>query len=187
VAGDRLLIADVDNTESYQVEAYRRVGGNFVSTPVTDWLNQPYSGQTGIAPDARWPTWSSSFITGSGNALFEPLNVLTIDGIVDRIVVTSPGGGGGTPAFQFASTNFGDYNHSGIADAADYVVWRKGLGTTYTQVDYAVWRSHFGETIPTGSQFAGESRVPEPGTLWFAFLGIALFGSIRLRASKAAR
>ena len=35
----------------------------------------------------------------------------------------------------------GDYNHNGIVDAADYVVWRKGLGTTYTQADYDVWRA----------------------------------------------
>ncbi len=35
----------------------------------------------------------------------------------------------------------GDYNHNGVVDAADYVVWRNGLGTIYTQNDYNVWRS----------------------------------------------
>ena len=30
----------------------------------------------------------------------------------------------------------GDFNHDGNVDATDYVVWRKGLGTTYTQDDY---------------------------------------------------
>ena len=33
----------------------------------------------------------------------------------------------------------GDYNHSGTIDAADYAVWRKGLGTTYTPSDYTRW------------------------------------------------
>jgi probable HAF family extracellular repeat protein len=30
----------------------------------------------------------------------------------------------------------GDFNHDGTVNAADYVVWRKGLGTTYTQEDF---------------------------------------------------
>ena len=40
----------------------------------------------------------------------------------------------------------GDYNRDGTVDAADYVVWRSGLGTTYTQADYDVWRANFGQT-----------------------------------------
>ena len=39
----------------------------------------------------------------------------------------------------------GDYNHNGVVDAGDYVAWRKGLGTTFTQSDYGVWRAHFGQ------------------------------------------
>ena len=35
----------------------------------------------------------------------------------------------------------GDYNANGVVDAADYIVWRKGLGTIYTQNDYNVWRA----------------------------------------------
>jgi hypothetical protein len=38
----------------------------------------------------------------------------------------------------------GDFNLDGIVDTVDYVVWRKGLGTTYTQTDYDVWRANFG-------------------------------------------
>ena len=34
----------------------------------------------------------------------------------------------------------GDYNRNGIVDMADYVAWRDGLGTIYTQHDYDVWR-----------------------------------------------
>ena len=33
----------------------------------------------------------------------------------------------------------GDYDDNGVVDATDYVVWRKGLGTTYVQTDYDVW------------------------------------------------
>jgi len=59
----------------------------------------------------------------------------------------------------------GDYNLNGVVDAADYVVWRKTLGTNVTlfsgadgngssvidQPDYSVWRTNFGETLPPGS------------------------------------
>jgi arylsulfatase A-like enzyme len=38
----------------------------------------------------------------------------------------------------------GDFNLDGMVDTVDYVVWRKGLGTTYTQTDYDVWRANFG-------------------------------------------
>ena len=45
----------------------------------------------------------------------------------------------------------GDFNQNGSVDAADYVVWRHGLGTTYTQTDYDVWRAHFGQTAGSGA------------------------------------
>jgi T5SS/PEP-CTERM-associated repeat protein len=57
----------------------------------------------------------------------------------------------------------GDYNHNGVVDAADYVTWRRGFGTTYTQSDYDVWRAHFGQTAGTGS--GANAAVPEPSTL----------------------
>ena len=41
-----------------------------------------------------------------------------------------------------------------MVDAADCVVWRNGLGTTYTQGDYSTWRAHFGQTA---------ARPPLPG------------------------
>ena len=41
----------------------------------------------------------------------------------------------------------GDYNDNGIVDAADYVVWRTGLGTTYTQNDYTVCAPNFGASL----------------------------------------
>ena len=72
----------------------------------------------------------------------------------------------------------GDYNHDGTVDAADYLVWRKTLGTsvssfgdgadgnrngTVEEDDYLVWRTHFGQTAGGGSS-AGKNptQVPEP-------------------------
>jgi hypothetical protein len=38
----------------------------------------------------------------------------------------------------------GDYSGNGVVDAADYTVWRDGLGTTYAQADYDVWADNYG-------------------------------------------
>ena len=62
----------------------------------------------------------------------------------------------------------GDFNGNGTVDAADYVVWRKGLGTTYTPDDYNVWLTNFGQTAGSGSGAATgllSSAVPEPTSL----------------------
>jgi hypothetical protein len=69
----------------------------------------------------------------------------------------------------------GDYNGNGAVDAADYVVWRKGLGTTYTQTDYDAWRANFGNSAG-GAGLAG-GAVPEPGSgvlLLAGMLGLRL-------------
>jgi hypothetical protein len=69
----------------------------------------------------------------------------------------------------------GDYNGDGAVDAADYVVWRKALGSTtqlgadgdgsgYVSIhDYNVWRQNFGNQ--QGINSAGAATVPEPHSL----------------------
>jgi hypothetical protein len=71
----------------------------------------------------------------------------------------------------------GDFNQDGRVDAADYVVWRNELGTTYQQSDYQVWRAHFGETTATAemlptSKIIG-AAVPEPAA-WIVLAAILL-------------
>jgi hypothetical protein len=76
----------------------------------------------------------------------------------------------------------GDYNHNGIVDAADYVLWRDNVGTsgaglaadgngdgTVNQLDYDIWRQHFGQT--NGSGAAQSAAIPEPLSLVLFFLG----------------
>jgi hypothetical protein len=65
----------------------------------------------------------------------------------------------------------GDFNDDNIVDAADYVVWRKGLGTTYTQDDLNVWRANFGNTAGSGGSSALPG-VPEPTTLSLLLLTV---------------
>jgi hypothetical protein len=76
----------------------------------------------------------------------------------------------------------GDYNHNGVVDAADYVVWRNGLGTTYTQADYDVWRAHFGQPAGSGAVVGANFAVPEPGTLLQIILMAAVVPISRRRS-----
>jgi uncharacterized protein YjbI with pentapeptide repeats len=55
----------------------------------------------------------------------------------------------------------GDFNGNGAVDAADYVVWRKGMGT---QTAYETWRAKFGRTAGGGSAANAKAVVPEPRT-----------------------
>jgi hypothetical protein len=59
----------------------------------------------------------------------------------------------------------GDFNHDGTVDGADYVVFRKGLGTTYSPTDYDTLRTHFGQTYTPGAGAIVNTAVPEPSTL----------------------
>jgi hypothetical protein len=99
---------------------------------------------------------------------------------------------GNTEAFRAFVPNAvaplpGDFNHDGNVNAADYVVWRKGLGTIYTQNDYGVWRAHFGSSLGPGSGSVLPSTgplsaaVPEPATLILFGIGlVALSGDMAL-------
>jgi hypothetical protein len=83
--------------------------------------------------------------------------------------------GSNRPIYYFDRLPHGDFNHNGIVDGADYVAWRKNLGTTYTSTDYATWRGALGNTAGTGA-VAEFSAVPEPkrGLLLIAAVAIQL-------------
>jgi outer membrane protein assembly factor BamB len=72
----------------------------------------------------------------------------------------------------------GDFNNDGTVDAADYVVWRNGLGTTYTQTDYAAWRTNFGSSAVAAAAVTntlganGFANIPEPASVSLFFLGV---------------
>jgi hypothetical protein len=85
---------------------------------------------------------------------------------------------GGDPLFDtrlfpgnqyFKAEPNGDYNADGKVDAADYVLWRKGAGTS---AQYAAWRSRFGATMGSGAGLGESASVPEPSVV--ILLGVAL-------------
>ena len=78
----------------------------------------------------------------------------------------------------------GDYNNDGTVDAADYVVWRKNVGTTTPlpndptggtigTAQYNTWRANFGDSAGSGSG-AAAGAVPEPASWWLAGLAMLL-------------
>jgi hypothetical protein len=88
-----------------------------------------------------------------------------------------------------------DYNHNGVVDAADYVVWRKNLNATGTpgtvagdgtstdllgvpdghvdQFDYNFWRSRFGNPSGSGTAISGRD-VPEPTSAMVIAAGMSI-------------
>jgi hypothetical protein len=78
-------------------------------------------------------------------------------------------------SFNLAPPLAGDFNFDGSVDAADYVVWRKGLGTTYLPDHYDVWSGNFGMSSPGSA--AQHVAIPEATTwrlLFVAALSVAL-------------
>jgi T5SS/PEP-CTERM-associated repeat protein len=84
-----------------------------------------------------------------------------------------------------SATLDGDFNHDNVVDAADYTVWRNGLGTVYFPNDYALWKSHFGERrTPGAGSLQPTANVPEPNS-FALFLAIAGLGSLfKVRISR---
>jgi len=81
-------------------------------------------------------------------------------------------------------TMAGDFNNDGKINNADYVVWRKGLGTTYTQNDYNDWRANFEQTN-AGSASAA-ATVPEPASAASLAVVMAILATWSHRRSAAA-
>lgn len=81
----------------------------------------------------------------------------------------------GVVAPQLATPTLdGDYNGDGFVDAADYTVWRDGLGTTFVQSDYDVWADNYGAVAPTS---LATQSVPEPSTATAALFAILILGA----------
>ena len=85
----------------------------------------------------------------------------------------------------------GDYNADGAVDGADYVVWRKRLGSTeplpnddtpgVDASDYQRWRANFGQSTGAGQLTGTYASVPEPATIFILLAGVGTCVCLRRR------
>jgi hypothetical protein len=98
-------------------------------------------------------TFISGGVLGAMGSLF-------VDDISAALVIASP-------------SLSGDFNGDGVVDASDYVVWRKGMGTLYTQNDYHVWRANFGRT--GAGALSSQAEIPEPSSILLLLVALWLY------------
>jgi CSLREA domain-containing protein len=154
-------------------------GGNLIGTSAL-----PIDPMLGPLADNAGPTLTHALLTGSpaidaGDPSFSPPPDFDQRGNPFTRVYDGVGMDGARidiGAFELQPLPpafFGDYNQNGTIDAADYVVWRKTLGSNVTpysgadgdgdgtidQDDYGVWRTNFGQTVGAGSAEQGAGSV----------------------------
>jgi sugar lactone lactonase YvrE len=120
-----------------------------------------------VAPDGNgFLAGILGIINGTGN-----ISRYAFDGtFLSTFAVPSDDGFTEATAFVVVPTPLiGDYNHDGVVDASDYVVWRKTSGTPTAYED---WLSNFGESAPAGSGGRGAKVVPEPAAVLLLFIAI---------------
>jgi hypothetical protein len=167
------------------------VGSNSIGPAFTSLTSpQDIAWATGDAfNDAAWATAARmlsgtfaagatpSFFTGSSGNIFTsvPPTNTQLGAEAQATAITTIVRTNFAPAVQSA-----DYNHNGIVDAPDYVLWRKTLGQPaapsgsgadgsndgmVNPADYTLWAAHFGN--PMGSGAGGglsTTTVPEPAS-----------------------
>jgi hypothetical protein len=139
---------------------------NFDDTQTYSWTVATATGAISGFSAGTYLLDASEFQNDLGNGAFF---LTTGDAGHSLLVHFSPDGAPPTLA--------GDFNLDGFVDAADYVVWRKGLGGPFIQEDYGTWRAHFGNGAGDGGAAnAAEnsgSLVPEPSS-WLLCAGFLL-------------
>lgn len=113
---------------------------------------------------------------GSRTGTFESLSLPALSGGLSWD--TSNLYAAGVLAIQSPATG-GDYNHDGVVNALDYLVWRDSGGSVS---DYATWRANFGKTVPPGAGSAVGAAIPEPATFVILLVGAVSLCCGRRRA-----
>jgi GH25 family lysozyme M1 (1,4-beta-N-acetylmuramidase) len=144
-----------------------------------------------------WPLWTFWQWSDGADTIAENSQVPGTSVSVDRDVFA------GTMA-QLTSLLVhnvpGDYNHDGVVNMGDYIVWRDTLGSSVNLAadgnnnelvdsgDYTFWRSHFGQTSGSGSGSGADlmpGSVPEPSAV--LLLGVGTMIGLSRRRQRAWR
>ncbi|TWT90500.1 hypothetical protein Mal64_08910 [Pseudobythopirellula maris] len=122
-----------------------------------------------LGADRSLPTsWTRASDTNSpAPASYVAAEVLAPGGLADNLGMDV--GSPGVVPETLLQTLPGDYNNDGRVDAADFTVWRDGLGVFYDEGGYATWVENYGESLGE----ANAATVPEPATAVLANLALA--------------
>lgn len=152
--------ADVDQAGGLSPYGTMGQGGN-----AWEWQETAYDGSNNTAGEIR------QFRGGSYQPAASELQKFARDGYTIW-------GGGSTWGLRVAAvepalvTLPGDFNSDGVVDAADYTVWRDGLGSIYYPHGFDTWRTYFGQTV--ASFGAASNPVPEPIGLAAAWIAASI-------------
>jgi hypothetical protein len=80
--------------------------------------------------------------------------------------------GANRPINYFDRQPHGDFNHNGTVEAADYALWRKGVGSVYQARDYTTWRANYANSAPGSGAGSLAVAVPEPAALTLLAVGV---------------
>lgn len=131
-------------------------------------------------------------IVNVGNSFNVKTNALNLDGTPQTFGLTFGSlassaaiksdtyfAGAGTVTLGLA----GDYDISGVVDAADYVIWRENQVGFGGAAGYTLWKQNFGNVAVPGASAGldGNQAVPEPGTMIMAAAGALLACAVRRR------
>lgn len=144
-----------------------------------------------------WPLWTFWQWSDGADSIAEASQVPGTSVSVDRDVFA------GTTAQLNALLVHdvpGDYNHGGVVDMGDYLVWRNSVGSSVNLAadgnnnqivdagDYTFWRQHYGQTSGSGSGSGSDlssGSVPEPCTAFL--LGVGSLLAISRRRGRTSR
>ena len=202
-SSSRTYVQEGGATDSYQI-ALQSIPTNDVQISIDPDNQTNLGGGVGVAitltftsSNARIP--QTVTVTAVDDAAVEGFHTSTI-----THTATSPDSNyNGLAAINVianvADNNFGDYSKNGVVDAADYVLWRKTLGSTWDlqadgsgngfvdQADYTFWRSNYGAVVvPSGGSGSGSGAEADVGELTSpANLSAALAAASSVASSPA--
>jgi hypothetical protein len=131
------------------------------------------------ATNQTFTVLSAAGLTGTFANVAVGQRLMTHDGTGTFVVDYGPGSPFGPNAIVISGFQLsGDFNNDGQVDVADYVVWRKGLGTTHSLNDFDLWRARYGDS-PSGGASSSEP-IAEPASVLLLSSG-ALVARRRLR------
>jgi hypothetical protein len=137
---------------------------------------------SGFVPSASetFTILSAAGLSGTFNNVATGQRLIVIDGSGSFLVHYGPESSFDQNQIVLADFQLtGDFNRDGIVDAADYVVWRRGLADgTMEPEDYDAWTANFGAPAAGAGAASSALReaVPEPSSLILLLLAVLAVG-----------